>query len=517
MRPAGDRPGLFEHEFRDVRGDFTFTLRGGDDRDEAPTYAVVVRVPPRITSLRCDLTFPTSLGMPVRRVEGGNLSVPEGTRVAVAFASDATVARVEALVEDAPVDVARDGDTFRFELTATKSVRWRLRIVTPDGRENDTAADSYDLTVEPDTPPAPEWVWPRAPVETTVKGRVPLFAQTRDDHGVASLALEVLVAGAAQPIRVPFAERTAERPDGANDRAYGADVILSYATVEVGSLVGGDGKPLAAPTRLQLRVVATDTKGQEASGPWTSADVLRPDELERGLAGQRARIKGEFDGIRAEARALRETTAALAAPGTAPGEPERQVLRDVQFRQGKAAADAERSARAVGGLFTTFVYARLGAEVPTERLLAILERRHRASFTRATEFRAAGAPGEPGDEADVFPWTLYREVVQARRDRLVFDTGVIDKMVAALEAVADVADPLAPAAQRAAVDAARGGAPEVAALLAAQDRLLAGLDAALAAMAEWQSLSELTLFLRRVIEEQEALDRDIRDLKKGPR
>src|SRR5262245_61991952 len=40
MRPVAERPGLFEHEFRDVRSDFTFTLRGGDDRDEAPTYAV---------------------------------------------------------------------------------------------------------------------------------------------------------------------------------------------------------------------------------------------------------------------------------------------------------------------------------------------------------------------------------------------------------------------------------------------------------------------------------------------
>ncbi|HVG95156.1 MAG TPA: hypothetical protein VND21_11965 [Planctomycetota bacterium] len=517
MRAVSGRPGFFEHEFRDVRGDFTFTLRGGDDRDEVPSYAVVVRVPPRVTSLHCDLTFPAYLGMPVRRVEGGNLSVPEGTRVAVAFASDAPVAKAEAFVDEVAVDLARDGDTFRFELTAQKSVRWRLRIVTPDGRENDAASDSFDLTVEPDTPPRPEWVWPRGPVETTVRGRVALFAQTRDDHGVASLALEILVAGAAQPVRVPLEERTAERADGANDRPYGADAILSYVPVEVLGLVGGDGKPLVAPTRLQMRVVATDTKGQEASGPWTAADVLRPDELERGLASQRARVKGEFDGLRVDARALRDTTAALVTAGTEIGDAERQVLRDVQFRQGKVRGDAERSARTVAGIFATYAYARLGPDVPTDRILGILERRHRATFTRASDVKGPGAPAEGADEAEVFPWSLLREVVTARRERLIFDTGVIDKMIAALEAVVEVADPLAPAAQDAAAAAARGGAAEVAALLEAQDRLLRGLDAALTAMAEWQSLSELTLFLRRVIEEQEALDRDIRDMKKGPR
>jgi hypothetical protein len=189
----------------------------------------------------------------------------------------------------------------------------------------------------------------------------------------------------------------------------------------------------------------------------------------------------------------------------------------VQFRQGKVRADAERSARTVAGLFTTYVYARLGAEVPTERLLGLLDRRHRASFTRATDLKGPAAAAAAGDEAEVFPWALFREVAAARRDRTIFDTGVIDKMIVAIDAVTEVADPLAPAAQDAAAAAARGGPAELAALVGAQTRLLQGLDAALSAMAEWQSLSELTLFLRRVIEEQEALDRDIRDLKKPPR
>ncbi|MCC7139653.1 MAG: hypothetical protein IT460_14615 [Planctomycetes bacterium] len=517
MRAAAEE-GRFEHEFRDVRGDFTFVLRGGDDRDDAPEYRVVVRVPPRVTALRADLVYPAYLGLPPRRVEGGTLSVPEGTQVAVAFDCDPSVVRAEAFLDEAPVAVTREGPTARLRFEATKSLRYRLRIVTADGRENDAAADTYEVSVEPDTPPRPEWVWPRGPTEVTANGRVPLFAQTRDDHGVADLVLEVLPVAAAAPTRVPLAARTAADASGANDRPYGADAILSYVPLEVASVLDRDGKPLVAPTRFQVRVVAKDAKGQEAAGPWAAVDVLRPDEIERGFAAARARVKQDVEAVRGDVKALADLAAQLAASGTAAGESERQVLRDVQFRAGKSRTDLDRAARGVGALFTSYVYDRLGGQAPTEALLALFDRRHRATFSRATDARGAGAPDAPAvaadAETDVFPWALFREVVRARRDRLVFDTGVVDKMITVLERAVEAADERAPAALEAAATSARGGSPdELAALAETLSLWKTSLDATVAAMAEWQSLSELTLFLRRLIEEQEAIDRDLRRFK----
>ena len=172
-----------------MRGYFGFFLRGGDDRDDEPLYTVVVRIPPKVTALRTELTFPAYLGVPVRRFDGGTVTVPEGTRVAVSFESDAPLARAEAVVAEAPATLTRDGATWRFAFEAKQSLRYRLRLVTEDGRENDAGIDTYEITVEPDTPARPEWVWPRAPVEATPKGRVPLFAQTTDDHGLAALRL----------------------------------------------------------------------------------------------------------------------------------------------------------------------------------------------------------------------------------------------------------------------------------------------------------------------------------------
>ena len=529
MRAVAEHEGLFEYEFRDVRGDFEFAFRGGDDRDELPAYRVAVRVPPRITGLQCDLVFPAYLSLPPRRVEGGTLAVPEGTEISIAFSCDVPAARAEAFVDEKSVtlepNATRTGFSFRF--TPVKTVRYRLRIVTADGRENDPAVDTYEVTVDPDTPPRAEWVWPRAPVEVTAKGQVPLFAQTHDDHGIVALALEVAASGATAPLRIPLAPRTEANPSGANDRPYGGDAVLTYLPLEVSSVLDKEGKPLAAPTRFQARLVAKDSKGQESAGPWTPVDVLRPDEIERGFAGQRATVKAEVEAIRTEVRGMRETVAGLASPGAAIGEAERQVLRDLQFKQGKVRGDVDKAVRTIGSLFTTYVYDRLGAEVPTARLLSLFDRRHRAAFSRSTDLKgdgtrttdpAAGPDAGDGVENDVFPRTLFREVVAARRDRVVFDTGVLDKMITVLEHAVSAADVRAPAAQEAAATASRTGTPaDVAALLAEEDRLLASLDTLYRAMAEWQSLSELTLFLRRLIEEQETIRDDIKGLNKKDR
>ena len=93
---------------------------------------------------------------------------------------------------------------------------------------------------------------------------------------------------------------------------------------------------------------------------------------------------------------------------------------------------------------------------------------------------------------------------------------MLDRLVAVLEASITTAGDLAPAAEEAAALAVRtGAAAEVDALLAAESKLGAGVDSILAAMSQWQSLAELTLFVRRLIEEQESLRGGIRSLHGG--
>lgn len=514
MRPVADHRGLFEYEFRDVRGDFSFFVRGGDDRDEVPLHRVTVHVPPRVVGLRADLTYPAYLATPPRHVDAGTFTVPEGTAMVVSFESDVELSRAEVLLDDAPIALAASGRTRSFTTTATKAFRYRIRIAAVDGRENDPAVDAYEVGVEPDTPARPEWVWPRGPVETTPDGRVPLFAQTRDDHGVASLAIEVDVPGAPKK-SIPLALRTPDAPDGANDRAYGSDSIRSYLPLEIASLVDAEGRTLTAPRRVLVRMAAVDSKGQASAGPWTSIDLLKADELERSFSSRRTSLKAEIEGLRAEVKATRELTAVPTATD-AGADVERRALRDVQFRLGKLRSDVDRATRGVSALFNAQVYGRLGARPPIERILAILDRRHRATFVQAA--RRAGEPGAeaPLDvDSEVFPYDVYRDVITARRERRLLDSDVLDRLVGVLDHGVDVATDFAPAAHEAAAAAVRTGtADDVSALVAAEDRLGRGLDEMLVAMAQWQSLAELTLFVRRLIEEQEALRGGIRNLGK---
>ena len=286
---------------------------------------------------------------------------------------------------------------------------------------------------------------------------------------------------------------------------------------------------------MTVRVVAVDSKGQEAAGEPTPLDVLRPEELERSLSSRRASLKSDLAGIRHEQGQMRESAASIRP---VPGESaeatdvERSLLRELQFKQGKVRSDVERAARTLTGIFDAYVYDRLAAEVPGEKVLEILDRVHRASFTQSPRPPAAG-PGAPPagapnpaveaeGEAAVFPWSLYLEIAAARRRKEVFDTGILDKMIQVLEEVVVSADSVAPAAYTAATDAATSpGAPDAAPLVVAQDRLIERLDRALAYMADWQNLNELVLALRRLIEEQEAVNVEIlkmgHDAPDGPR
>src|SRR5207245_7491096 len=107
-------------------------------------------------------------------------------------------------VEEAKGAAAAGATSYRARFTASKSLRYRLRIVTGDGRENDPGVDTYEVAVLPDAPPRTDWVWPRAPLEAARAGRVPLFARTRDDHGIAALSLEVSLGGSVEPLRLPL-------------------------------------------------------------------------------------------------------------------------------------------------------------------------------------------------------------------------------------------------------------------------------------------------------------------------
>jgi hypothetical protein len=534
MSAVADRPGVFAVEIRDIRRPFAFALEGGDDRDLQPRYRVEAVVPPQVLDLAARLEYPGYLGRAPEVVAGGALSVPEGTRVEVSFRPDGPVASARAFLGDEVLEaaeVAGGGGRRSFSFTPASSTRYRIELRARDGRENDPARDTYEVRVDPDRAPRVEWIYPRAPFETTPEGRVPLLARALDDHAVAALALEVRLA-TGEVRSFPLAERAegaasedgVEGPDAAPpgsaafravDGPYGRATVRAYLPLELRELLDASGKPPAAPARLSARFVARDSKGQSKEGAWTPIDVYRGADLERTIASRRSSVRSEVQALLLEQQERRRALAEILAGPL--GDAERDHLRTLQFAQAKIAQDAERVVGGLLDLFADHAFGRLAAPGPNERILAIYDLHHRTTYGEAPADPAAASPppGTPRRGDPAFPYEVYDRIVAAWRDRTLFDSGVLDRMLGVVAHGVESAARLAPAAHGAAAAAAAGGAAEMRAALAAEDALVTSLEQVLEAMRGWQNLNDVVTLLRRIVEEQESLNERLNDLATG--
>lgn len=512
MFPVAGREGLWSVELMNVRQSFRFVLRGGDDQDDVPVYRVATTVPPAVLDVKADLVFPPYLGRAAQRAESGNLTVPQGTEITITFEPSEPLAQARVLLGDALKDAERvtadgGGELWRFAFTAERTLRYRLALRTPAGRENEGGADAFEITVAPDKAPRVDWLWPRGAVELTPNGRVPLLARTQDDHGVAALALE-LRAGPDAPVerltlepRNPAATSTepqvregGARALAANDGALGRPQVLTYVPLDLAWLAPTGG--YVPPAAVDARIVATDSKGQVHESAWQSVAILGVPEVERGLATRRSAVKSAVRALLDDQEArLAQVTDLLQGPI---GDSERDLLKSIQFAQGRIEQHADRAVRDFTDIFTLFVLDRLGAENPNERILALLDRHLRTTYGQPRE--GASATDDP-----VLPWALYDEIVAAWRAKTILDSGLLERMCAVLADAVESGARLAPQAHRAAIAAAGGDPDALAALRHAQRSVAASLTALLESMASWESLNDLILHLKRLVELQRAL------------
>lgn len=514
-------PGVFAYEFRDVRSPFSFLLQGGDDVDETPVYRVEITIPPRVIDIRTVVTYPEYLGGKTQTLEGGSPTVPQGSTVEVRFGTDVPVRQARVLRgeegQDVPgldVDGRRE---YRFAFRADETTVYRLHLETPEGRTNDSALDRYTVKVRRDRAPKTEWIYPRGTVEVTPAGRVPILARISDDYGVSRIVLEVRTGPdttTAYTLR-PFAEGPDAAPDAgsvlfANDGPYERKQILCYVPLDIPDLEGPEGKKVGAPAQLSMRLLAFDSLGQSREGDWTYADVYAGTDLERGLAGRRSSVRSAIETLRTEQRSRHQELLDLTTGKRAADDVD--TIKAVRFAQGKIAQDADQAVRGLIEVFNAFVYDRLGAANPTEKILRRFDSHHRATYGLPPAARGDGESVPGGDSwigDPVFPYALYESIVKAWQDKVIYDRGLIDRMLAVMEEAVAIAANLAPETYNAVARALSGKEEDLATAVAAQKELLAALDSLLQKMDSWQSLSDVTLRVRRLIEEQRAMEYEV--------
>ena len=500
---VAERPGLFQIEIRDVREAFAFTLQGGDDEDALPRYQVEIVVPPQVVGVRTHLTYPPYLGRPAESIEGGTATVPEGTVVRVAFGSDVPVASARAILGEEVLPATARGDgRFEVAFTAESTTRYRLVLETQGGRASDPAAGSFEIVVEKDRVPSLQWLYPLGSLERAPQGRAPLLASATDDHGIASLVLEIRAPGGeTRKTLLPHGAAGGDDALDVLDGELGRPRVRAYVPLDLPELRLGDGPAPAPGDRLAVRLVATDSKGQVREGAWAALDVFSAPDMERALVTLRSPVRSQLELILEEQRARRAQAGDLARSEL--GASERDLLKSIQFAQGKIAQDTDRAVRDLIRIFNRWVYDRLGSDGPTAAVLAELDRYHRTTYGEAAPAPSPDAPPyEAGDP--VFPYAVYEQLVTMWKDKRIFDSGLLDRMLAVLDTAVDAAAHRAPTA-RAVAERVAADEEEIAALLRAQDELVQALEGTLAAMSSWQNLNDLILRLRRLVEEQEAL------------
>lgn len=525
MYALPDREGIFAFEFRDVRQPFAFYLEGGDDLDGTPRYRVEITIPPRIESMESEITLPAYLGGTTEVQPGGSTTVAAGSTVEVRFRTDTPLARATVLLGDRRLDAGRgaDAQSYSFRVLAEKTLRYRLLLETDTGRTNEVALDSYEIRVRNDRAPRVQWIYPRAGVEVTPTGRIPLLVRASDDHAVQSVVLEGRL-GDKDVLRWTLQPR-ADEPDDvdptsdvryATDGPYGRKQVLCYYAVDLADLAAllppSDGTEgpgaLEAGDQLAFRVIATDSRGQTREGEWTRADLYSPLERERILVSRRPTVRQALVQLQSEQdERFADLEGALA---NASADDVKDTLRTVRFSQGRIAQDAQQVTRQLIDLFNGYVLDRMGARSPNAKILGYFDRHHRTSFglpPSGAEDTAAPAPdtasavlGDP-----VWPYALYEDIVTAWKRNEINDRAMIERMLAVIDEAVALAAHITPEAQAASVKALSGRPEDMRAALEAQTQVRASLEKLLARMKDWQSLSDVTWRVRDLLEKQRAL------------
>ena len=205
-------PDEFRYTFEQPSQDQEFQLSGAGFA--SPDYHLTVLERPDLRELTVQVTYPAYTGRPAETIRnGGNLTVPEGSRLRWQLGTAATEAA--SLVFENPnetLPATRQGDAFVAERLARRTQSYQVRLQNPNSLNRDPIA--YQLTVVPDAPPT---LTVEAFSDTASLRYLALGGTAQDDYGLTALRLHYRVRRASQGPNAggAYASRALGLPGGA--------------------------------------------------------------------------------------------------------------------------------------------------------------------------------------------------------------------------------------------------------------------------------------------------------------
>jgi len=214
-RPLGRVPGhpdQFRYTFEQPSQSTDFQLSGAGFA--SPEYHLTVVERPDLRELSVQVQYPAYTGRPAETIRnGGNLTVPEGSRLRWQLGTAATEAASLVFAQPAEtVAATHQGDDYVVERPALRSQPYQVRLQNANGSNRDPIA--YQLTVVPDLPPT---LSVEAFSDTASLSYLALGGNAQDDYGLTALRLHYRVRRANQGPNAggAYASRPLGLPGGA--------------------------------------------------------------------------------------------------------------------------------------------------------------------------------------------------------------------------------------------------------------------------------------------------------------
>jgi len=338
--------GRFRHVFRRVGDGFTFHARGGDDdRGDLEVTVVTIR-PPRVGTIRAALTFPAYTGRTTVVQEGGSIEALEGTAVQLEVAPLGEVASGRLLFQEsgahvdlAPHDVEDDGGkrrVFRSAFTVTKSDRYQVELVSPEGLRTPQSA-SYPVVVLPDAPPSGQVLLPQDDGLNVLlpDAIMPVRVLAKDDFNLEGITADISIGERSEPVHRDLVDPAAlSRPQ-----------LVTTTLVPLPGLLGPE-TTVKEGESITLVVRLKDNRApepHEVKLPNRTLHVVGLGDLERRITGHFRRVRSEVERALELQRERHEALVSLQQQAATLGSTDLAAsLTALQVAQGRVQSMAER-------------------------------------------------------------------------------------------------------------------------------------------------------------------------------
>jgi hypothetical protein len=310
----------FGHVLKNVTDDLTLEVRGGDAR--LRNLRLVAVDAPALARLEIAYTLPEYLGGGRRQAAASRIvQVPAGSVVEIAcMATKPLSAASMTSIADGSEEVvgslagANAGRTITASVGPVAGDRTLVvRFTDSDGLENREPV-SFVLSAVNDAPPQVAVRMPGISTAVTPRAVLPLVGTITDDHGLASAAVLLQIADAAE------VDRPIDRvPAGAAVVEFAPDAPERVALEPLG---------LTAGRRLTVSIVATDGcrlatgPNVAASDAW-SLDVVTPEALLAMLEAREIILRRRFESTVADLVQSRDRLATPGANAASAADPDR--------------------------------------------------------------------------------------------------------------------------------------------------------------------------------------------------